>query len=1017
MKSQLSLRVFLLLQFGAVAALPVAIIAILVWQLVVPQMHTIVATHYQTLARAVAGQISSHMMRGQHQLVALAGYIQTMKSRPAAHLNALLDAQCGNGELFEAVYITANQTKTISNVGLARPNRFRRDDFLGMDLSGCGFSNAPPTPGKVSWSEIFSSTASRRPAVALNVSLEADRIIGEITLDQLSDFISQLPLRAGLYTMVLDRQGRIVTASKRFQKGKRLNLADLPPSDSVAETPSAAKVFQLGDTSYLGTMVNVDPLGWRVVVAQPVQHAFKPLHTTLVLIIGGLGVALMLALAAAWLQAGSLARLFRAYADQAQSIARGEYDLSWPRSRTIEFTRLVQSLQRMARMISERERALVASETQMRITLDSIGDGVIATDADGRVARMNPMAEKLTGWTAADAIHRNLEEVFRIVNAFTHRAVANPVEKVLAGGAVVGLANHTLLIARDGKEYQITDSGAPIRRDDGRIVGVVLAFRDVTEAYRRERLIRENERRLKAITANVPGVVFQFKSSRDHVYTDIFVSGRAMSIFGLKADPQTFLDDFYAHVPEEEQAPYLASIRNAVDRVVPWRYEGRFIKTGGETIWFSGRSITRRDGESTVFVAFVQDISDRKQAEDEARRLGAALLQAQKMEAIGTLAGGIAHDFNNILSAVIGYAELSLPEAVPGTVVHRHLERIRNAGLRARDLVQQILAFSRKGDHEPRPIQAAPLVKEALKMLRSSLPTTIEITQRIDADIEPVLADPTHIHQIVMNLCTNATQAMTMDGGRLHVAISQVFLSSRDIRLHPGLSPGNHLKLSVRDSGRGISPEILQKIYDPYFTTKAKGKGTGLGLSVVHGIVQRYGGAIDVYSEVERGTTFNVFIPTVKVRPGLDEKKSAPRLPGGSEHILLVDDEPALIDVGRQMLEKLGYRVSTASDGAAALELFRQAPHRIDLVVTDMTMPKLTGDKLAVELLKTRPDLPIILASGYSVHVSAEKALDMGIKAFIHKPIVEADLAGILRKVLDAAKTISSRKEFNDHVL
>jgi PAS domain S-box-containing protein len=402
-------------------------------------------------------------------------------------------------------------------------------------------------------------------------------------------------------------------------------------------------------------------------------------------------------------------------------------------------------------------------------------------------------------------------------------------------------------------------------------------------------------------------------------------------------------------------------------------------------------------------ISFVQDISDRKDAEKEAKRMGLALMQSQKMEAIGTLASGVAHDFNNILSAVIGYSELALPEVAPGAPVHGYLRQILTAGMRARDLVQQILTFSRKDERQLLPIKAASQVKEALKLLRSSLPETIEISQHIDPGIKPVLADSTQIHQIVMNLCTNAAHAMEAKGGRLNVSMSQILLSERDTALHPGLMPGKHLKLSVQDTGRGISPEIMQKIYDPYFTTKEKGKGTGLGLSVVQGIVQSYGGVIYAYSEPNHGTTFNVYIPSVNEQT-MGEGLVTSELPGGNEHILLVDDEPALIDVGRQLLEKLGYRVSTAGASTAALEMFRRAPHTIDMVVTDMTMPKMTGDKLAAELLNIRPDLPILLATGYGSNIFAGKVRKMGIKALLHKPIVEADLARIVRKVLDESK-------------
>ena len=1125
MKSPISLRRYLSMQFAIVAALPVVIIATLVWQFLMPQMRTNTGIQHQGMARAIAGQISGHLMGGERQLVALASFVESQGPHPSSQMITLLDAQCGNGELFETIYITENRDDTISCVGLAHMRRSKREDLLGMDLSGRHFIDIARQLGKAAWSETFLSTASSRMAVALTIPMTDGVIVGEITLDKLSEVISHLPVEAGLITLVLDQQGRIVADSQRFRWGQQLSLSSLPAIVPDGEAPHTSSSFELNGSPLLGTMVDVHELGWKVLVAQPIQNAYKPLRAAFLMISLGLGAALMLALTVAWFQANGLSGLFRSYGDKAQAISRGDYELQWPTSKTTEFMHLGQSLEHMARMISQREIALVSSETRMRITLDSIGDAVIATDANGAVTRINPMAEKLTGWSSVEASGRHLTEVFQIINAHTRQTVANPVDKVLTSGEIVDLANHTMLIARDGQEYQIADSGAPIRHPDGRIVGVVLVFRDVTEAYSREQKIRESEKLLKDITANVPGVVYQFKSTRNHEYSTTYVSEKAAEIFELQPDPRTFFKDFLAHVPDDEINRFTSSVREAVDKVIPWHYEGRFIKPTGEKIWFAGNAIPHEENDTIVFygmlmdiswrkqleeslrltqfcfdnasigifwidgkgqilnvneqgcrslgysreelraltvfdidpnfnpdiwpehienlrnlktrsietlhkhksgnvfpvqilinimtfedhefhVAYVQDISDRKNAEKEARRLSAALLQAQKNEAIGTLAGGIAHDFNNILSAVIGFSELSLPMTAPDAPIHRYLQQILTAGLRARDLVQQILTFSRKDERKLGPLQVPPLVKEALRMLRSSLPTTIEICPDINPGVNPVLADPTQIHQIVMNLCTNAAHAMEADGGRLDVSISQVCLSDRDIRLHPGLLPGNYLKLSVQDTGRGIPPEIMQKIYDPYFTTKEKGKGTGLGLSVVHGIVQSYGGAIHAYSEPNCGTTFNVYFPTVKNQTEVVKEKNH-ELTGGNEHLLLVDDEPALIDVGRQLLEKLGYRVSTAGGSLAALEIFRNARQPIDLVLTDMTMPKMTGDKLAIELLKIRPDLPIILATGYSVTITAEKALKMGIRAFIHKPIVEADLARIVRKVLDEGKKTS----------
>jgi PAS domain S-box-containing protein len=398
-----------------------------------------------------------------------------------------------------------------------------------------------------------------------------------------------------------------------------------------------------------------------------------------------------------------------------------------------------------------------------------------------------------------------------------------------------------------------------------------------------------------------------------------------------------------------------------------------------------------------------RDIRERKEAERQRLQLETQLRQLHKMEALGTLAGGVAHDFNNILSAVIGYAELARLGVPEGSQLASHLDAIMNAGMRATDLVKQILTFSRRSEKKRDFICIAPLIKEALKLLRSSLPTTIEIRSKIPSRLANTLADPTQIHQIVMNLCTNAAHAMDETGGMLTVKLEEVMLDSNFTKRFQELSPGLHLKLTVQDTGQGMTREIMESIFDPYFTTKAVGAGTGMGLSVVHGIVKSYGGEIGVSSSLGKGSVFEVYLPAAS---GQAKVESARRtsLPLGNEHILFVDDEPELAMIGKDRLERLGYRVEAKTSSLEALEVFRSDPHRFNLVVTDMTMPGLTGTKLAEEILRLRADIPIILCTGYSSQISEQKALELGIRAFHMKPLIFADLAESVRRILDAEK-------------
>jgi PAS domain S-box-containing protein len=393
------------------------------------------------------------------------------------------------------------------------------------------------------------------------------------------------------------------------------------------------------------------------------------------------------------------------------------------------------------------------------------------------------------------------------------------------------------------------------------------------------------------------------------------------------------------------------------------------------------------------YVAIERDVTHEAELETQLR-------QVQKMEAIGTLAGGIAHDFNNILAAIMGYAEMALYDVLEGTPGRRNLEQVLKAGYRGKDLVKQIITFSRRSEQERRPMCVSPIAKEALKLLRASLPTTIEIRQNIEAQSSMVLADPTQIHQVLMNLCSNAAYAMREKGGVLEIRLADVDISSDGAAPHLELDPGPYLKLIVSDTGHGIDRAIMERIFDPFFTTKKPGEGTGMGLAVVHGIVKSYGGAIVVDSDSGKGSTFEVFLPRVE-GDFLPEADADVPIPTGSERILFVDDEEDLVDMVQQMLKRLGYNVVAKTNSAEALEVFKAQSDQFSLVITDQTMPHMTGADLAKELLRFRPDIPIILCTGFSEVINAEKAKTLGIREFLMKPFAPREIAEIIRHVLD----------------
>ena len=406
-----------------------------------------------------------------------------------------------------------------------------------------------------------------------------------------------------------------------------------------------------------------------------------------------------------------------------------------------------------------------------------------------------------------------------------------------------------------------------------------------------------------------------------------------------------------------------------------------------------------RDKNGTIinYVSIHRDITNETKLERELR-------QAQKMEAIGTLAAGIAHDFNNILTATLGFTQMALNKIPADNPVRRDLERVLESSSRAAELVRQILTFSRQSDVERKPVQVSRVVDEVLKLLRSSLPATIKICQdnTLPVNRDKILADATQIHQVLMNLGTNAAHAMRTNGGILNVGLTEIEADAALVSRYPDLSPGPYVRLAVSDTGHGMDAAIMERIFDPYFTTKGIGEGTGMGLAVVQGIIKSHGGAVTVYSEPGQGTSFHVFLPLI--RDGVVQEVAFPEpLITGSEHILFVDDEQALAELGQEMLQSLGYKVTATTSSLDALKTFRNHPHIYDLVITDMTMPGLTGKKLARELVNIRRNTPIILCTGFSEFINRKQARDIGIREILMKPYVVNSLATTVRRVLDGS--------------
>lgn len=427
-----------------------------------------------------------------------------------------------------------------------------------------------------------------------------------------------------------------------------------------------------------------------------------------------------------------------------------------------------------------------------------------------------------------------------------------------------------------------------------------------------------------------------------------------------------------------------------------------FIRKDGSRIFTTIETAPIYDSEGNYdgAIAGILDLTKRRKAELEQRRLQVKLAQSQKMESIGNLAGGIAHDFNNILASMIGFTELAISDAAPGSELEDNLHEVLAGGNRAKELIKQILAFARQSDEVTKPVSMSSMAGEVLNLLRSTIPASIDIRTNIFSS-SLVLANGIQLHQTFINLITNAAHAMRESGGVLEVEVKDVVIDIGQQWERLNLEQGEYVQVKVSDTGTGIDPDIIDQVFDPYFTTKDHGEGSGMGLAVVNGIIENYGGRIIAESTPGEITTFTFYLPASKKVGQSNSSYKERELPIGSEHVLFVDDEPPLARMSAKALERLGYSVETRTSSTEALELFRSRPQDFDLVIADMTMPHLTGDKLAIALKEIREDIPVIICTGYSSKLSKERADRLGIQAIAYKPIAKADLAELIRKVLD----------------
>jgi len=525
--------------------------------------------------------------------------------------------------------------------------------------------------------------------------------------------------------------------------------------------------------------------------------------------------------------------------------------------------------------------------------------------------------------------------------------------------------------------------------------------KEISERKQTERALFESEKKYRILFDNAREAIFVIQDGRIQFSNPM--AGEILGISFEKITQTPFIDYVYPEDRAKVSGWHDKQVRGErVTETMPFRV----VRSNGEIIWVHLNSVYFTWHEKPATLNFARDITQEKNLESQLRH-------SQKLEAMGTLAGGIAHDFNNILTAIIGYSEIARAQLPATDVIGKDLDKVITAGKRAAELVEQILTFSRREGEDFKPIEIQFIIKEALKLLRASLPATIELVTNIHRDGNFILADPIQLHQVLMNLCTNAKQAIGEDVGTLKIALSKVRVKEDEVfSACPLLDCGPYLDLEISDTGGGMDEMTLSKIFEPFFTTKGKGEGTGLGLAVVHGIVKQHKGEITVNSELGKGATFHIYLPVIKnviqkvIEDNEDVTDTIPQ--GKGERILLVDDETEIVEMLQRLLNDLGYSVAGFNSSAKALEIFSENPKEFDLLITDMTMPEMTGMILSQKILAIRPNLPVILCTGFSETVDDAKAQSIGIQLFMSKPtpvtVLAKSISALLHKTGSPSK-------------
>lgn len=648
---------------------------------------------------------------------------------------------------------------------------------------------------------------------------------------------------------------------------------------------------------------------------------------------------------------------------------------------------------RLAELAVDRSKALHEYDERYRLLFDACSDAVLVFELKedigiARFVEVNESGCRLFGYSREEMFQLRMKD---LIPPDRYAGIQGRIESILKHQQAYF---ETTLLRRNEHPFPVALRAQVFEREEGH--AIVTIVRDLSHAS----VPGEADRDYRVLAAHTGQMIYDCDLRKG----DFTWGGAVTQVTGYGMEEMGSFSWYQLinAVHPDDQRKVLRTFRDALDAVSTYQVEFRIRHRSGEYrhVENMGVVLPGEDGRAYRILGTIKDISMRVYAEEERQQLERQMQHSQRMESLGVLAGGIAHDFNNILTAIIGLTDMALQDIPDDSPTHKDIKESLQAAHRAKELVKQILMFSRQSSEERAPLLLHIVVREALKLLRASLPPTIEIIDSVDVNSGAVFANAAQMHQVVMNYCTNAAQAMGNAEGRLEVRLSDIEVDESLAAIHPRLHPGPYVVLRVMDTGHGMEPHVMTRIFDPFFTTKGPGEGTGMGLAVVHGIVTSHGGAIVVNSVPGKGTTFHTYLPRVVGGVMPEEVKTEP-LPGGSESILFVDDEEMVLRFGEALLPRLGYHMTFFTNGVDALKAFQKMPAEFDLVITDQMMPKMTGAALAEAIHAIRPEIPVILFTGFSDQYTDAEIRSLGIQDVVLKPVIGADLACTIRSVLD----------------